>query len=236
MGFGILFLGYVCTYLFSMTPFGIFTDVLGNLVLLYALRQLGQYNRFFRLSMYAAGALALCASANAALTVFAVDNAVLAVCLNVAKVVCVCFFHVTLLRGVGTIAADTGLLKLQKKAMRNMSLTILYIALSLFLMLPFPDTVAAELNLYVTLPVFILGLLWLVLNAVLLFSCYMWICLEGDEDMEVRESKFSIVNRVQRKFSDMEDGAFLQKKRGQSAAEAEPPQTSRSSKKKKKKK
>ena len=236
MGFGILFLGYVCTYLFSMTPFGIVTDILGNLVLLYALRQLGQYNRFFRFGMYAAGALALCASVNAAVTVFSVESGVLTACVGAAKVLGVGVFHAALLRGVGKIAADTELPKLQKRASRNLSLTLVYIALSLFLMLPFPDAVAAELNLYVALPVFALGLLWLALNAVLLFSCYMWICLEGDEDMAPRESKFPLVNRIQRKFSEMEDSAFLKKKRGSSGADAAGTQTRASSKKKKRKK
>jgi len=48
--------------------------------------------------------------------------------------------------------------------------------------------------------VFVLQLIWTVADLILIFRCYMWICLEGDEDMAQKPSRFAFVNRFREKF------------------------------------
>ena len=58
---------------------------------------------------------------------------------------------------------------------------------------------------YSTLPVLLVGLVVHFLNAKLIFSCYMWICPEGDEQMERGESRIGLINRIQKKTDAMEE-------------------------------
>jgi hypothetical protein len=68
---------------------------------------------------------------------------------------------------------------------------LIYYAVMIIISLPFPFIQDVykylEVNLSFTLVLFIFNYLWRFLNLALIFSCYMWICQEGDEDMPEKE-------------------------------------------------
>lgn len=246
MGFGALFIGYVVTYIFSIANLGgimdtvefvvmsIITNILGVLIMIYALRMLKDYNKFFKYSLYSSYALLVSGALN--IVMFALSDNIagyLGDVLGYVKAVVVFVFHILLLKGISVLANDVELPKIVKKSRRNTSFTLVYFVSSIFLLLPFPENIASDINLYVKFPVLFIGIIWLVLNAALLYSCYMWICLEGDEDMEVKKSRFEFVNKLNSKLSNIEDKAY--KKKNQSA-KTEPPNTGSRKKKKKNKK
>jgi len=206
MGFGVLFIGYIFTYLFSMTPFNFISDLVGNALILCAALLLSRHNRFFKYAGYTSAAVFLCAAVNVVVR-FVPQSAVTTV-LEYVKIFAVFLFHFTLLKGISTIAKETELPKIVRKAGRNTYITVTYFMFSLFLLLPFPEKIANEFTMFIAFPVFVLGLIWLFLNSTLIYSCYMWICLEGDEDMETKESRFQTVNKISNKLSSIEDKAF----------------------------
>lgn len=111
------------------------------------------------------------------------------------------FYNILLLTAIKKIARETELKSLEARAMRNTVLAILYYAALLFSYLPFDfvKNVSSHPTYKVTL--FLFGYIWQALNFVLIFSCYMWICRQGDEDMPVKK----------RRIGDTEDNADTQK-------------------------
>ena len=49
---------------------------------------------------------------------------------------------------------------------------------------------------------FFLQFVWAIFNLVNLFGCYMYICPEGDEDMERKPSRFGFVNDIRDKMDE----------------------------------
>jgi Na+-transporting methylmalonyl-CoA/oxaloacetate decarboxylase gamma subunit len=49
---------------------------------------------------------------------------------------------------------------------------------------------------------FLLQFVWAIFQLVNLFTCYMYICPEGDEDMERKPSKFAFVNEMREKMDE----------------------------------
>jgi len=98
-----------------------------------------------------------------------------------------------LLVAIYKIAVDTELNSIQGKAQRNLALCIIYYFIILFFQTPFPGIESLEKYLIEKMAfgliTYILGYIWMILNTALLFSCYMWICKEGDEDMPEKTRK-----------------------------------------------
>lgn len=238
MGFGVLFIGYVVTFLFAMTKLSVITNLFGALIMMYALTLLSRYNRFFKYALIASGALTVYGIVYLIFVLFMNSSPeIMETVLTYVKAGIVFLYHIPLLKGISQLAYEVELPKVARKAVRNLSFTIVYFVFEIFTLLPFPQKIAEEINLYVSFPVLCMGLIWLVLNGILLFSCYMWICLEGDEDMEAKESKFEIVNKLTSKVSEIEDRAFHKKKKPVETPKINlTSNNSKSTKKKKKKK
>jgi hypothetical protein len=232
MGFGVLFIGYLFTYLFAMTPFSYPAEIIGNAVILYAVILLSRHNKFLKFTVYAESAVLFCAVVNVIL--YYVQQSAVSAVMEYVKIISVFLFHFMLYKGISMLAKDTELPKIVRKAKRNTYITVTYLMFSLFLQLPFPEKITNELRLFLTFPVFFLGLIWLALNCTLFYSCYMWICLEGDEDMEAKESRFEAVNKISNKLSSVEDKAFGKtEKPGAAPPETKIPETQKKHKKKK---
>jgi len=93
------------------------------------------------------------------------------------------FFSLCLLYSLYLISAQTGVEKLRKKSIRLAIYTALFFFAEHFLpsLLPRVGIVldAAKISGLQML----LNIACILINATLIFGCYMWICLEGDEDM-----------------------------------------------------
>ena len=117
-------------------------------------------------------------------------------------------FHMLLLFGIRELATATELPKLSEKAIRNFVVGAFYFALSVFGTLNTP--IKEDFTKYFGLPTLLIGLVWYILNIILIYSCYMWICLEGDEDMARKPSRFAFINRLNDSLEKKEQEAIRQ--------------------------
>ena len=200
MGFGILFIGYIIMSVFSLNPFGDLAQLVGYSVILYALLKLSPYAKNFVYAKYTAFPLILYSAYASVLTVIdklgfntaGMDGA--KIYLKPIVAIIVFAFHLFLLFGIRELAKLTELAKLSDKAVRNFIVGVFYFALSVFGMLNTP--IKEDFTKYFGLPTLLIGLVWYILNIILIYSCYMWICLEGDEDMARKPSRFAFINRL----------------------------------------
>ena len=195
MGFGILFLGYLITYVGSMTPVYAFTQIFGVLVMLYALSKLARHNTNFTVTF----GITLAYLVQSVYTVVGYfmaweDAGVLRAIEQYTGIAIVFLFHVGLMLAIRDIAVFTSLPKLKTRAIRNIITTVAYCLLTV---LPHLGLITnATVAQYVTIASYLLGIIWLVLNAALIFSCYLWICLEGEENMDKSPLNIPFLNTV----------------------------------------
>ena len=244
MGFGVLFCGYLITYLLSLNPYAALTRLIGYGVLFVGLSKLARHNRWFgcsRLAVIPLGLLALADTVLDLLTRFgALAEMPVTEYLQGVMTLFALLFHVCLMLAIHTIAADTELPRLGRSARTGLGLTVAYGVLSGLWALPVDLGQSYTLTLSAML--FFLQLIWTVFNLVLIFRCYMWICLEGDEEMEQKPSRFAFVNRMREKQAARnqkaydEAVAYAEEKRRRRAAAFAPAATKPKHRKKKKKK
>ena len=219
MGFGLLFVGYAC--FFNLYFWG-YTDVFAVILQLLALQKLREVSPPFKGAMRAAFpllAVSFAAFVYSTLHLIGVigdgdvSTTVYSV-LAIAGTVCKLIYTFFLLQAVQKIALVTEVQHIFVRAFRNRLFSCLYyglwLALELCGGLPLTEEVAKVLHGF-TVAVLILGLVVIFLNAKLLFSCYMWICLEGDEDMPRGQSRNPFVNLVNRFTDRIEDRTLARK-------------------------
>ncbi len=212
MGFGILFFGYIIMSVFSLNPFGALAQLIGYSVMLWALVKLSPYAKNFRIAKYTVIPLIATSVFSSVLTVsekLGVSTSgfdAVKEMLNPVVAVLVLVFHFFLLFGIRELALFTELSKLADRATRNFVVGVFYYALTLFGSLDTP--IKGDFATYFGLPTLVIGLVWFVLNIVLIYSCYMWICLEGDENMERKRSRFEFINKLNDAFDKKEEDAI----------------------------
>ena len=212
MGFGILFIGYIIMSLFSLNPFGDIAQLIGFAVIFYALLKLSPYAKNFMIAKYVTLPLVLTSAFSSVVTVMGKLGADTSFtrpfdgALSAAVAVLFFAFHLFLLFGIREIAKFTELTKIAERAVRNFVVGAFYFALTLVgsLDTPFKEDFAK----YFGMPTLVIGLVWYVLNIILIYSSYMWICLEGDEDMERKKSRFEFVNKFNDAFDKKEEEAI----------------------------
>ncbi|MBQ9783926.1 MAG: hypothetical protein IJW29_00315 [Clostridia bacterium] len=203
MGFGYLFIGYLVTFVLYMTVnglgFGGLALLVGYAVMLYALWQLNRYHRAFAPAKW----LTLPLLATALLeTVQDLDNLfslglplygeTLSAVLQWGTLTLIVAFHFALLFAIRALATEVGLLHIATAAVRNALFVALYALLSLVANLP----IAVGIKEYLTLPVVLVDIVWIVCNLFLLISCTKNICPAGEEDVPEKRSRFEWLNRI----------------------------------------
>lgn len=199
MGFGILLLGYPLILSVTMHSMGFCFEILGYLIMFRALTLLSEYGKYFRYAKYAVSALIPLGAFSLILQSFSwfgadalyeTVSSVVSVPYSILLAVGLLVFHMFLLTAVKTIAREVDLPKLVTEASRNIVVTWLYFVAAIasgFLNVP---AVTDILPYYKVLGyVSMFGVIWILLNAKMIFVCYMRICLPGDEDMPVGDRK-----------------------------------------------
>ena len=197
MGFGLLFLGYLFMYSFPYKGFDMTPDIIGFVISYFGVRKLAEYGCGWDiLKRY----MALMLPAGAVTTVLQV-LLLLGIDLHVydywayGYTALLMVYNILLLLAVYKIADDTEVRSIKAKAKRNMILGIAYYCVMLIIDVPISAVQNVKNHLSSLMPlgfiIFVFGYLWLFLNLSAIFSCYMWICAPGDEDMPVKESRFS---------------------------------------------
>ena len=207
MGFGLLFIGYILTYLLSMAgAYGCYPAIIGCALMLYALTHLVEYEASFKLPFFSALPMTLCvtysfvvelfSSLGILLPVFLTSSVTLTV-VTYASALFDLVFNMTLLYAITCIAKETGVDRIRNAAIRNIVVYGVYF-LSVLLDESLPRESAVRP--YTFLAAFFLSLLVLVLNSIVIFSCYMRICDESDTEMERKESRFEVINKFNKEF------------------------------------
>ncbi len=222
MGFGILVAGYLFLLAIPLRSMGMCVEVLGYLLMLRALYLLSPYQKQFRWAKYAAWVLlplGIFSLIRQGLSWIGMEDlyqtvkAATELPYSILTAVVLFVFHILLLAAVQAQAKDVELPDIMRQAMRNRIVTVMYFVLTVtvsFLNIPLiTDKVP-----YGTLVgmVSLLGCAWILLNAKMLFNCYMWICLPGDEDMPLRDSKMPSIFRVQKPKEDTPEEAYQKQK------------------------
>ena len=214
MGWGLLFLGYVCVFVLGMNPmFYVFTALPGWLLCLLGLRALTAYCHSFRYAKWcavAAGALCVWQTLSGAQTQlglalpFLHDGVSAAV--EWASILAVTLFHTLLALATKELCARVSLAKNGVRAMRNMVLVWMYGVAFAVMSLGRNEALTVSLYPFVLL----LRLLWSVLFAVLLYSCYMHICPAGADQEEDAPKKSGIgwLDRLRRAAWEREQRAI----------------------------
>lgn len=214
MGFGILFIGYILTYLLSMAgAYGCYPAIIGCLVMLYALTKLIEYEKTFKYAFFGLLFVTVCNAYSVITALFGAIGArlpgfltaqTLVTAVTYSKALFNLVFNVLLLYAISVIAKETGVERTKNAALRNIVVYgVYFLAVLLNASLPSDSTV----NFYVFIFAFVMSLVVLVLNGTVIFSCYMRICDEGDEDMARKESKIEFVNKFYKEFDRREANA-----------------------------
>ena len=206
MGFGVMLIGYFITYVMALNTYGVFFRLIGYMVICRAALRLLEYDKKFVYPFYISvllTALSALESANFVYRLVALTpNATVELLANTVgyiDAVAVLVFHTTLLLAIRSIARDTGVSKIAVSAVRNLIVILLYFGLYAVSFLPLPVNMA--------MPLFLVNLLWILLDVALLYSCYYRICDENDNDMIRKPSRFTWVNNMRSKLDAKQEKA-----------------------------
>ncbi|MGN1094864.1 MAG: hypothetical protein ACI4QR_00590 [Eubacteriales bacterium] len=192
MGFGIMFLGSL--FLEGVVSF---PDIIGFIILFIGLKTAAKYCRSFD------NALKMCivgmvfSGVKLFYTVLSMKN--IDIFGNIGGLVFgalyaafLSAFYIVLFRGIADIADDTGLPNIKRMAFADVLLVPLFITVSevITLMISLASEKLGDFASKAAGTAMLLSLLATLLSAILIFNCYMRICLEGDEDMEGKKSRF----------------------------------------------
>lgn len=202
MGFGILFLGYSVSAIFSMLGNYSFIGLLvGYFVMFCALLELRKYCPTFLYSIILACAMLVCSFYE---TFVGIDHllglgiasgfAALPQIFEIAEFIFEVAFNIALLYGIADLARRVDFSDIRQKAFRNMVFCGIYSAYQLFMLLPI--RALDDDRSFLMSILLILMLVYSVFNLALIFRCYAFICPEGDEAMERKASRFGFINRI----------------------------------------
>lgn len=204
MGFGLLFVGYLATYLLSISNYGNYPAIIGCFLMLYALSKLAEYEGGFKKAFFAAlpmtaavGALLVCDMLVAFGVLVKEDIVIFDAVAHYVKIAADIAYHVTLLFAVARIARNTELPKIEKAAWRNLLISSLFFVTEV---VEFTVPTTSPARMYIFFAAVLLWLSSLTLNGVMLMSCYMRICPEGDEDLPQKPSRFGFINKFRESY------------------------------------
>ena len=214
MGFGWLFVGYIIGMNFVYNGF---TDLISFLFILYALLLLSRHNKYFKSSLCFIIPLSI---AGLAYFVFELMNLFsLTSSLNVELItsyyavlsaVLKLIYTALLLKGIEVLSHSLDIPTIRISAFRNRIFTVLYYFLMITLELD--NDFVEKYARFAFLPVMIFGFVCLILNAKLFYSCYMWICLEGEEDMQKKSYRLTFLNRLSEKEDALTESIAMKKR------------------------
>lgn len=212
MGFGWLFIGYAMSYMMSFTKYSHGIVLLGCLLMWHGITMLSRHNGSFSYVSYPLFALSAvklymsCALVNDLLGMeLGMFGGTVYTVFDVLDYLSCAVFHIFLLLAIKNITSDLELPKQSNAAQRNMVITTMYYVLALVWMLPL--NMPSDVKSGVLMFLLIARLLWAILDLVLIYSCYMYICPIGDEDMPLKKSRFAFINRFREETARREQKA-----------------------------
>ena len=194
MGFGWLFIGYFVSTLMVINLIGDLIRPIGYAIMLYAFSKLKDYRYDFLYPLAVTFLMLLLALVLAVESVFPFFPEKATYTLGYIEMIGSFLFQGTLCWAIRAIAKETGMDKISFAATRNFIFFAVYNLLYAIAHLPF--ACAGEYAKLMSVPVLLLYFACLILNLILIFSCYAKICDVSDEDMPRKPSRFAFVNQM----------------------------------------
>lgn len=200
MGFGILFIGF---FLLLNIPYHSYTDAICAVISLYALYKLSAINTNFKRACYSAvgfSVFGILEFLYSALIVFVPSLNIPDVftVVSIARYAVVCVLSVFTFLGMRDVANEVGLRVIAIKCERVIYMTYPIYALSvvseILSFFPLPFTVMQ----YIAVVILVCNMALIIISLIVIYNCYMRICMPEDEDMPEKESKFKFVNAFRR--------------------------------------
>ena len=203
MGFGYLLLGYLVTYVISITAsslgFGSVAFLIGSALMFWAFCSLRRFNtsfepaRWLTLPIFVLGVFYLWQNSFGS----TLNNV-----LEWVRFAITLLFHFVMLYAIRVLALEVGLKKLSSHAMYNTLAVGIWGALYLLCNMPgMGEMVLPYLGFSMTL----FNLVYLISNVLLLMRCAKNICAEGDEEVAPKPSRFAWVNRIGNSYNQTMD-------------------------------
>ena len=195
MGFGTLFIGYFL--LLNLTYYG-FTDLIAAAVMLLGFYKLSRINKHFFAATVAAVVFLLFSFGEFGIATYEIftrpiSSPLLVSFMSVMRSLTVGTLTVLMLKGIEDVAKEVDIADLPKKASRLVIITAVTYTAWMILEAPlsFMDNyVLGVLSLLTILATIAL----LIVNLTVIYSCYMRICMPGDENLKDKPSRFAFVN------------------------------------------
>ncbi|MBO5052484.1 MAG: hypothetical protein J6D31_09835 [Clostridia bacterium] len=218
MGFGYLFLGYVVSLNFLV--YSALTMPIAVVLMLRGMLSLSRFNRPLKeayLLLWPTLLLSLCSFVLELLRMlsllrqaqFDAINTPLSIMMPVALLL----FTWRLLCGICALAKETGLPKLVYRARRNLVFSAIAYLAYIFFSLPIGADWFIAATVHAFVPVLLCRLIATVLNAMLIYSCYMWICMPEDLDMKRKKTGIGFLDELNEKMDKREEAAQEEKKK-----------------------
>lgn len=187
MGLGLLFIGYLLVSVFTLAPSYFLTDLIGSYIMIEALNKLRPHAERFRYAIATCYLLftvmAVQCGYYALLYVGIIDSiSILEYVIEISRLGAMFFYTVAMLLALSELSSSVGDEKLAYKCRRNMWFFCVYYFFVISLSLDF-DFLEAYISAFSAFA-FLLKFVCAILICANIYSCYMWICLEGDHDME----------------------------------------------------
>lgn len=216
MGFGYILLGYIISINFVFRQI---TMLPATLLLMLGMLKLGQYNRPLREAR-----LVLCPTLAISAVAFVYEGGRMFDLfsdaqweaanhiLSPAMLVFYMVFTWRLLAGIAALGEETELPKVAYRARRNTAFTLIAYTLYILLELPITAPWYTAFAAHAALPVMLCHLVVMILNAMLIFSCYRLICLPEDLDMPRHKTGIAFLDRMNDRMDKQEERRQEEKK------------------------
>ena len=196
MGFGLMFIGYFFVYVMSYV---FIPKLVGYLIMTWAALKLSAFDVKFKKCIPLLGALSVVSIymlvggvLNSAGTDVVFFNQTALNIVSLTEEALTLAFHFFLMIAISSIARDTGLENIRFRSMRN--LVVIGVAEIVYIVVTLLPKEKIQVVFFMAL---VLRLLWIILDLILLVSCYRMICEEGDEDMPEKEINIPIIKQME---------------------------------------
>ena len=195
MGFGTLFIGYFL--ILNLTYYGL-TDVIAAAVMLLGLYKLSGFNKYFRAALVVCGVFLAFSVGELGVAIYEMfiaklDAPALISVMSAVRSLILGALSVLMLKALSAIATEVDIPELVKKCERLTVATSTVYSVLIVLELPL-----SFINPYVLAIGSLLALLTaiavIIMNLSAIYTCYMKICMPGDEELRDKPSRFAFVN------------------------------------------
>ncbi len=206
MGFGLLLIGYIFTYLGSfVAQISAFTNILGVGIIIYSLRKLVFENKLFIASAVFAFFAEIASIISLAIQIFSTnENSMVSIIFAYIAEISIILLNILVMLGIFFLAKAVSLPKIMYMSMLTVGILGLNIVFYILC-----ETVKSQYALERLVIVYmILQVLIVVLSLIVVFNSYVRICYEGDEKMQKQGTGSKFMDTLNNMF----DKAFSKDK------------------------